>query len=88
MDRIIGIVMGEFIDTIESTLKGILMGEITKLVFNVLVLIALSFVVKHTRIMIAQKVAGSVTGINQNKKTKKELAQGMDLTQLSIKSEY
>jgi len=88
MGKIIGIVMGESIDTIESTLKGILVGEIIKLVFNVLVLIlvliALSFVVKHTRTMIAQKAAGCVTGINQNNKTKEQLAQGMALTQLSM----
>jgi uncharacterized PurR-regulated membrane protein YhhQ (DUF165 family) len=75
MDKIVGMVMGEFIDTIEFTLKGILMREITKLVFNVLALITLSFVIKYTRTMIAKRVDGCVTGINQNRKTKKDLAQ-------------
>jgi hypothetical protein len=72
MDKIVGIVMDESIDTIEFTLKGMLMREITKLIFNVLALIALSFVVKYARTMIAQKVTGYVTGTNQ----------------LNIKSEY
>jgi hypothetical protein len=71
MDKIVGIVMDESIDTIEFTLKGILMGEITKLVFNVLGLIALYFIVKYTRSKIKQKFAGCVTGINQDRKTKK-----------------